>query len=328
MTLRETSFYLSFIQQSRCYYASFHPKPRPGGGYYLIMQKFKTNAILFDTFDEDHLSQTFRLRVVDHQKRFQSLHLGIEPFSPNNLYLSSTHQPSIRFRLINKKFECLIQHESPQIGTTENITNSSVNDQFDVLGELYAGKQTKEGIMVVVNTAQHFLYKSNLSGIYGIGTYAVPFKPIHFISMINEIPNVDIIPGTVYFKACLHQNFEHSTLFKMEQGEIGVKFHVIWNNSPTMKTVSGDWWVKALGNGEGGNDIVFCEEQEANEFCISGGRLEVIENGKIRTYIGLGEKRDDESFFLTTYPLDLLTFKLEVKIIRYFDNQEKTTLEV
>ncbi|KAL7715413.1 Galectin [Entamoeba marina] len=293
--LSDTSFTLSFTNQSKVYYAT---------------------AALFETFDEEKENQSFRLRLVDADGKLDGLCVCVEPYSSNNLYLSSKIQPSIRFRLRDKRMECLIVNK-----------DNTGKERLEALGEIYTGKSVENGKLVVINCPQHFQYKEESTGIFRIGTYVAPFKPMHFIGLVNEIPNVDVIPGTTYFRACLHQNYEHSTLFKLEQGEIGNKFHGINNQSPTAQTIFGDWWIKVI-NLNDKPEIVFCEEEEADEFCLSGGRLEVIHDGKIRCFIGLGERRDTESYFMTTFPLDLLTIKLEVKAITFIENEELTSIVI
>ncbi|ELP95010.1 hypothetical protein EIN_252140 [Entamoeba invadens IP1] len=318
--LSTKAFYICFSELNKTSFARVHPIVRPCGGYYMTMTYNKSEAILFETFDEDTESKTFRLRLVEPNKTTkQTQYVNIDPFPPNNIYISTCVQLSVRFRLQNKRFECLVcQSLAPP---PEEMTKK-ISEYFFSIGEVFSGKHTKYGQLVVINCAQHFLFKENLTGIFNIGTYAVPFKPIHYVALLNEIPNVDVIPGTPYFKAIIHQNFENSTCFKFKQGVFGFKIEAVWLNAPSAKTICGEWWLKVLDDG----NVVFGEEKEADEFCISGGRLDIIKDGKIRNFVGLGERRDEMSFFLATCPLDLLTFRLEIKALTSTDGYEHHSL--
>ena len=69
------------------------------------------------------------------------------------------------------------------------------------------------------------------------------------------------------------------------------------------------------------SELVYCDESEADEFVFNGRRIEVVQNGKCINYIGIGDKRDDESYFLTLYPIDLLKLSLDVKFICVLDEE-------
>ena len=353
--ISQQSFYLTFQNQSKTYYASWSTIQLPKGGYYLVMKKQKTTAVIFEMIDQDKITGSFRLKTIQNDT-LQPLYLSIEPVSPNTLFLSPLMPQSIRYRWTNKKFECVIQHDTSSSQTssinqssfpfqlkriTQSIqsfrlthfshsskqlqssdaTQTGIQTQpFQSLGELYPGKQTKEGTFIVVNSAQQFIFKKIKEDEYIIGTYAEAFKSLFYFTFMNEIPNIDIIPGSPYFRVNVHRNIKHAASFQFIKGKIGYKIHIIENKSPTVKYVFNNWWIKVREN-EYQSELVYCDESEADEFVFNGRRIEVVQNGKCINYIGIGDKRDDESYFLTLYPIDLLKLSLDVKFICVLDEE-------
>ena len=309
--ISSTSIYLSFIDQSKTYYVSSSSQQLPKGGFYVVLKSKQSSAIAFEMEDQDKVTGSFRLKTSQYDT-LQPLYLSVEPVSPNTLFLSPTKPQAIRYRWSNKKLQCIIQHETQ--------TNSqSSTPSFQILGEIYAGKQTKEGTMIVVNSAQQFIFKKIKENNYIIGTYAEAFKSMFYVSFMNEIPNYDVIPGSTYFRVNIHRNIKHAVHFEFIKGTIGYKMKVIEKKSPTVKYLYNPWFIK-LRKINFTNEFVYCDENEADEFVFTGGRIEIVENEKCINYIGIGNKRDDESYFLSIYPLELLKLSLDVKIVTILDD--------
>ncbi|ELP94797.1 hypothetical protein EIN_246910 [Entamoeba invadens IP1] len=117
-----------------------------------------------------------------------------------------------------------------------------------------------------------------------------------FLSLINEIPNVDVIPGTPYFRAILSLKKPRRVTLRFVRNEDCEQIIMCTGAFDyTTRLIFGKWYL-SLSN----NEIVWCnEEKEAlNIKRDKYGRLCVVKDGKVNGFIVLGKQRDEESYFL------------------------------
>ena len=94
---------------------------------------------------------------------------------------------------------------------------------------------------------------------------------------------------------------------------------VVKKYSPTIKYQFDDWWIKVIKL-QNQFELVFCQENEADEFHFDNGHISFVHNDKRQYCLSVGDKRDSDSYFLTLYPLHLLQLSLDVKFINILNN--------
>ncbi|BFU21860.1 hypothetical protein EHI8A_100200 [Entamoeba histolytica HM-1:IMSS-B] len=251
----------------------------------LVPNNNKQNQTLFEMIEPDVLSQTCCISVssiLGVPCIGKNMRLTYERTYPFKLTITEKEKGCTRWQLKNGILYAYLQEE-------KGIYPKKDEEPFGQVGLICIKNQN----YFCINTPLLFS-KMSLSKEITL-TSQLFGKDYFYLCLLNEIPNKDIIPGTPFFRVILHCKKQRRSVISVQRNEnCEPIIRLIGTYDSTAKLVHGKWYLGLYENsivwGDESDSIVIRQDKY--------GKLNVLENGKCVGYVELGEKRDDESYYL------------------------------
>ena len=205
--------------------------------------------VVFEMTRPDIQSQTFFIDLISSPSlklKKKNTRLSIEKKYPHRLVIGENEKENYRWKFSDGKLYCYPEKEingflkvnEDPFGVVEIMTMNKMN-YFYVNCGLTFERVCEKG---------EFVHSAEYLNI-----------PTSYLTLINEIPNRDVIPGTPYFQTILHNKKHRKGILKFERNKEGETILQLVNCSDsTARLIFGKWFLGIVQN-----RVVWCDEKEA-----------------------------------------------------------------